>query len=482
MLSFPLIIRELRVQSRDRSTYGARVGWGLGAVALLGFFSWSFPAQAANGKFVLSALHICLGVMLLLLAPIGAADAISREKREGTLGLLLLTHVTPTQVIVGKLSAHIIRVFYFGFMMLPFLIIPVLMGGVAFEDFLLSAVVLFTIVMAGISGGLIASAMFTSFAASLSCALFLTAFIATLISAIAINGVLTFVPNAFPPNVPGLLRIFFMGPALLTFPLAARDLSSRFFTSPWFYPLLEAALVVLCLLFLLYAVAFCRRKVGQHAEFAGETKGQAAFRRTFLKPIVWRDRFRRSMSRKLDRNPFIWLEYRTPWARAARWSMVLGAVVAETMLIMDLPNLNAFLGTHFMFVSLLLVFLTLKCASSFQREKESGAFELLLVTPLTDKKIVAGRLSAIASYYGLAVFTLAACGFFGLTWAQTYSYYEYELSSAVYLFSVCASLIRPSSRMPGLSSRAIFWVSPFFKLKGRPSLCTISPVGSLPIS
>ncbi|MGZ8938572.1 MAG: ABC transporter permease subunit, partial [Limisphaerales bacterium] len=280
VLSFPLIARELRVQSRNRSTYGARVGWGLAAVALLGFFSWNFPAQAANGKFVLSGIHICLGVMLFLLAPIGAADAISREKREGTLRLLLLTRLTPTQVVLGKLAAHAIRLFYLGFMMLPFLIIPILMGGVAIQDFVLSVAILVALIALGLGAGLIASAMFTSFAAALACALFLAVLFAMGVSALVTNGLLTFLPNRFPSDLPLFIRIFVLGPALLTFPVGAKELVTNYFSpSPWIFPFIEAGLLLLPILLLIFAVSFCARKVAQHSDFTGETKRQAAFRR-----------------------------------------------------------------------------------------------------------------------------------------------------------------------------------------------------------
>ena len=118
VLSFPLITRELRVQSRKRSTYTARVGWGIAALAVLLFFTLNFPGQSANGRYLLSTIHFCLFAMLFILAPVAASDSISREKREGTLGLLFLTRLTPTQVVLGKLAAHCIRLFYIALMML----------------------------------------------------------------------------------------------------------------------------------------------------------------------------------------------------------------------------------------------------------------------------------------------------------------------------------------------------------------------------
>ena len=441
MLSFPLITRELRVQSRNRGTYGARLGWGTAAVAVFAFFAWQFPAQAADGKYVLTVMHFCLGVMFFLVAPIGAADAISREKREGTLGILLLTRLTPKQVMLGKLAAHLIRLFYFGLLLLPFLMVPVLLGGVTFGDFVFSAVVLCAMIGVGISAGLIASALVVSFGAALGWAMTIAAMLTLLFSVIATNGAMEFFSNRFPSDLPLFVRIFVVGPGVIWFPLQARQIAGMFIASPaWFLIIVQAGLLMLSLLSLLFSVVFSSRKVAEHSEFGGETKRKAAFRKRFLTPIVWRNAFRKSMRARLDRNPFVWLEYRAAWARAARWAMVLGVVVVETRLFMMFPDLEDFLVAHFYLVVLLVAFMTFKCASSFQREKESGAFELLLVTPLTERKILGGRLKAVASYYSLAVVTLVACALAGRLVLVSSRFSETDLTSVVLFLSTAASI------------------------------------------
>jgi ABC-type Na+ efflux pump permease subunit len=85
--------------------------------------------------------------------------------------------------------------------------------------------------------------------------------------------------------------------------------------------------------------------------------------------------------------------------------------------------------------------MTFKCASSFQREKESGAFELLLVTPLTERKILGGRLKAVGSYYSLAVVTLVACAVAGRLVLVSGRFSETALTSVVMFLSVTASLL-----------------------------------------
>src|SRR5688572_8189033 len=39
-------------------------------------------------------------------------DSLSEEKREGTLGLLFLTHLKPSDIVLGKLSCYLLRQIY----------------------------------------------------------------------------------------------------------------------------------------------------------------------------------------------------------------------------------------------------------------------------------------------------------------------------------------------------------------------------------
>ena len=58
------------------------------------------------------------------------ADAISRERREGTLGFLFLSHLSGWDVVLGKLAAHALHAFYTLLATMPVLALPLLAGGV----------------------------------------------------------------------------------------------------------------------------------------------------------------------------------------------------------------------------------------------------------------------------------------------------------------------------------------------------------------
>lgn len=442
MLSFPLIARELRIQSRKRGTYDLRTICGLGAFAALWFFASQFPEHAANGTYLFTLIHACLALMLFVIAPIGAADAISREKRDGTLSLLLLTKLTPVQIVLGKIAAHLIRLFYFWVMMLPFIMLPVLMGGVGLNDFFFSMIILFAIAAAGISAGLIASAFCLSFTAAISWAIILATLFTVIAGSSIVNLLFVLLPGGQLAQLPAEVRIFVIGPLTMLLPMQVQDIAGRFIGSRWTVQMIELGLAFFSILFLRFSLGICARQVGRRSEFAGETKRQSAFRRTFLTPLLWRNSFRRSMSRRLDRNPLLWLEYRTAWARAGRWAMFLLVAGFQTQLLINLPNRQAFISLQFILLWILLIFLTFKSSGSFHSEKETGAFELLLVTPLTESKLFSARLLAVANYYGVAVVTFAAWSVIGFLWTETSPYFDFnQLSMAMKMTSLCASFI-----------------------------------------
>src|SRR5437660_192707 len=90
----PVAARELLVQARRRSTYGIR----LTASLVAGFLMlWVLVAAgapiptASQGKALFSILSSLAFVYCLFVGPLMTADCLSAEKRDGTLGLILLT-------------------------------------------------------------------------------------------------------------------------------------------------------------------------------------------------------------------------------------------------------------------------------------------------------------------------------------------------------------------------------------------------------
>src|SRR5262245_27109009 len=127
MIVQPVLYRELSVWARTRGTY-----WGRAAMVLCGMvicltqvggLSLSGGDPATAGRYVFHGLVAsafllgCCGCFL-------TADAISVERRGGTLPLLLLTPVKPFDILLGKLSSNGLACLSSLMALLPLLMLP----------------------------------------------------------------------------------------------------------------------------------------------------------------------------------------------------------------------------------------------------------------------------------------------------------------------------------------------------------------------
>ena len=161
MTFLPVVDRELRVASRRSGTYWMRVsatGTALG-FALIAFFTFTLgtPVDVMGGRMFL--LLGWAGMVFALVVGIGAtADTISKEKREGTLGLLFLTDLKGLDVVLGKMAASSLTVVYALMAMLPVLALTLLLGGVSFVEYLRVALAWLNGLFLALSLGLMVSA------------------------------------------------------------------------------------------------------------------------------------------------------------------------------------------------------------------------------------------------------------------------------------------------------------------------------------
>lgn len=132
MSLLPIAERELRVAARRRGTYWVRPAAAgaalvLAALMLMGLARESPVEQARALFFSLSFLAFSYAVLGGMLA---TADAISEEKRDGTLGLLFLTTLRGHDVVVGKLAAGSLRAVSGLVAVLPVMALPLLLGSI----------------------------------------------------------------------------------------------------------------------------------------------------------------------------------------------------------------------------------------------------------------------------------------------------------------------------------------------------------------
>ena len=157
MTLLPIVERELRVASRRRWTYRGRyiaaiIAVALGAGTLV--TEQSRPGAWANGHDLLTALAVLVFLYTALAGTQLTCDSLSRERREGTLGLLFLTDLRDYDVVLGKLAAGTLNACYGLLGVMPVLAVSLLLGGTTGGEFwrvgLVSANLLFFFACAGL--------------------------------------------------------------------------------------------------------------------------------------------------------------------------------------------------------------------------------------------------------------------------------------------------------------------------------------------
>jgi len=115
--------------------------------------------RAAVGLRLFVGLHEMLLLLICVLVPAMSADCIARENREGTLGLLFLTPLTPMGIVWGKGLVQLFRAFTLWLAVLPVLIIPFLSGGVTGGDVFSAMTLEFCATVLCLAAGILASSL-----------------------------------------------------------------------------------------------------------------------------------------------------------------------------------------------------------------------------------------------------------------------------------------------------------------------------------
>ncbi|RMF36974.1 MAG: ABC transporter permease [Planctomycetota bacterium] len=139
MMFGPILIREWLVAPRRARFYVQRVVFVLALFSLV-CTAWALMAgiqQVRNigdlsrfGALVFQIVVPLELIVTMFLAAITAAGSISHEKDKRTLILLLLTRLTNFQIVIGKLAASLVTIFWLILAALPLLLLIALMGGV----------------------------------------------------------------------------------------------------------------------------------------------------------------------------------------------------------------------------------------------------------------------------------------------------------------------------------------------------------------
>jgi ABC-type transport system involved in multi-copper enzyme maturation permease subunit len=478
MSVLPVIVREMRAQARQPLTHWLRIVGGISVVGAIAAAFWAVrethgrqtpgpwiywarvtgsslfagpgPSQFQSfGTTLFSKMNLFIFCSIWLFVPLASADALSRERREGTLPLLYLTELHSLGIVVGKCFVHMLRATSLFLTMAPWLMLPVVFGGVELRDLAMALLLNFTAVLLAQAAGLLASTFPRDWLKSVILAEVFA--LCLLLMMLNVHGSVfsKAITAATPAGLrPGTMAFWNSGfGALYQFTgtggsgggILARTSSLLEVTTngsfrwtdenAWYYrrsanetlwqqiwttlPVAGiwawfrgvAGLVFGAALVLLAATWLGARRIEKSWQETSMDGSISELREEYFTPRFGVDAFERRLSRTLSSNPIGWLQQYSTSARMVKWGWCLAIIVVE---IIFSSNTNDLYGAQAGLGLILLLGLTFSATGSFREELETGAFELLLVTPLRERQIIIGRLRGLWQQFLPAILVYGA--------------------------------------------------------------------------
>lgn len=165
MLFGPIFVRELRVVPRRIRHYVSRALYTGGLLLLLATF-WLFITgnqRIVNlgdislfGTLVFQFLAPLQLALALLFAALFSVGTVAQEKDRGTLTLLLMTRLSPAELVLGKLSASLLGMFALLLAAFPVFLLLLIFGGASWVQVVqVFLITLVSMIAAGSLGGLL---------------------------------------------------------------------------------------------------------------------------------------------------------------------------------------------------------------------------------------------------------------------------------------------------------------------------------------
>ncbi len=151
MLKFPLVYNELLRQARRADTYWSRLGVIVLALCPI-FVMWIFARvygatemEEASYVSVTMLMYVLMMqfIVAFLAAPIMASNAITQEKEDATLGLLMMADLRGWDIVLAKYTSVELRIATLMLCASPFYAFAAIFGGVDIPAMLMCAAILF---------------------------------------------------------------------------------------------------------------------------------------------------------------------------------------------------------------------------------------------------------------------------------------------------------------------------------------------------
>jgi ABC-type transport system involved in multi-copper enzyme maturation permease subunit len=403
-MSLPSIIyRELRAESHHSSNTALRLLSASLTIGLFQFVIWDQWASASLlGIQLFSTLRDVLLGLIWVLGPAITADCISRERREGTLGLLFLTPLQPSEIVAGKAVVQMMRLWGIWLATIPVVTIPFILGGVSWTEVAYALALELSSAVLAVSSGLVASSFVRH-----SIRAYLLAWI---IAGLCLLGC-------------DQLGRFWNASFLMTMTRRSPLLNGGFSgvlvqNTTWFWGAI-AVILLIGVVILFVTLRLTGWRVARTWRETPLSMRQEKLRRTWFEPRFWRRRFRAAMLKKLERNPIAWLQEYSTMARLSKWGWCMVAICCS-LYGFSLDTLSLYWDRQKWVMLALPLGMAFTASNSFYKERESGALELLLVAPISARQLIGGRVLGIWRTYSPAILLLFGLWIFGSLILQGY--------------------------------------------------------------
>ncbi len=465
----PVFNREVAIAPRRRGFYIARAAYGLALLVLIGT-AWmvltgtqlvrEVGEMAGFGTILFQTLAPLQLALAVFFSAMLAAGAVAQEKDRRTLILLLLTNLTNSELVLGKLLAGLLNVLVMLAAALPIFMLCALFGGMSFEQIGRAfAVTLGSVLVCGSLGSTLALWREKTFQALAMTVLTVVVWLAVweIVAAGALG--------------EGWLGISCRSWAIGFSPWQAILEAVRPFASvdpalgPLHTPLNLFLLTSMLIAVLLNVLAVAMVRVWNPSREAGHVQRDEETQRE----SIWSDEHdagpisthskRAVQARRLNghartrhvwNNPIIWREIRTK-AYGRKMLMirlsylVLFALAAASLVWMvRCGQLSDYADGAVALAPLLLLSLVLvnaQAVTSMTSERDGQALDLLLVTDLTPNEIVFGKLGGV--FYNtkeMIVLPMLLCGYLCYTGTLSLENLIYLLVGLVVLYVFVAML------------------------------------------
>lgn len=386
MTFLPIVRRELSVAARRTATYRNRVIFGALAVGLVAVQFMFLPQTRLSGPQVFRMISWGGFILCLLEGLRTTADSISLERREGTLGLLLLTDVRGYHVVIAKFASAAIQSLTAIVAILPAFSLPLLIGGVTAGE-------CWRLMFALLAGLFLALCLGTFVSTFTTCAL--TAFA----SASAALMAFTILPVALTSG-PGVKQLLLGlgGPLRMFLSVPANAFNSQVF---WIATAVSACT---CAAVLALAGWLLHRFPQLDAP-----QMENAFQR-WLRPDPARVESWGGASARTS--PGVWLAERTLPGRQMFWLLIVGGLITcfSIGVFGGRQAVARIMVCELIFAIFIKLWLAAVAPLSLNASRRGGALELLLCTPMPSAEMVRGQVDALYGYF-LGPALVVAVGF-----------------------------------------------------------------------